>query len=46
VNITNVGTHEIEGVQTKNGNVYFNIVTDTVNKKDSQKIYYVSDSIF
>jgi hypothetical protein len=46
VNITNVGTHEIEGVQTKNGNVYFNIVTDTVNKTDSQKIYYVSDSIF
>ncbi|MBM7566287.1 hypothetical protein JOC55_003238 [Paenibacillus sacheonensis] len=46
VKITNVGTHEIEGVQTKDGNVYFNIVTDTVNKKDSQKIYYVSDSIF
>ncbi|GIP38285.1 hypothetical protein J31TS4_15650 [Paenibacillus sp. J31TS4] len=46
VKITNVGTHEIEGVQTKNGNVYFTIVTDPVNKKNTQKIYYVSDSIF
>ncbi|MGO4109002.1 phage baseplate protein [Paenibacillus sp. YAF4_2] len=46
VKITNVGTHEIEGVQTKDGNVYFNIVTDTVNKKDTQKIYYVADSVF
>ncbi|WP_397334306.1 hypothetical protein [Paenibacillus glycanilyticus] len=46
VNITNVGTHEIEGVQTKNGNVYFTIVTDPDNKKDTQKVYYVADSIF
>ncbi|MBW7455978.1 helveticin J family class III bacteriocin [Paenibacillus sepulcri] len=46
VNITNVGTHEIEGVQTKDGNVYFNIVTDPVNKKNTQKIYYVPDSVF
>jgi hypothetical protein len=46
VKITNVGTHEIEGVQTKNGNVYFTIVTDPVNKQNTQKIYYVSDSIF
>lgn len=46
VNITNVGTHEIEGVQTKDGNVYFNIVTDTTSKKNTQKIYYVSDNIF
>lgn len=46
VNITNVGTHEIEGVQTKDGNVYFNIVTDPVNKKNTQKIYYVPDSTF
>ncbi|WP_434006901.1 hypothetical protein [Paenibacillus konkukensis] len=46
VNITNVGTHEIEGVQTKNGNVYFNIVTDPTNKKDTQQIYYVPDSLF
>jgi hypothetical protein len=46
VNITNVGTHEIEGVQTKNGNVYFNIVTNTTSKQNTQKIYYVSDSIF
>ncbi|CAG7651839.1 hypothetical protein PAESOLCIP111_06402 [Paenibacillus solanacearum] len=46
VKITNVGTHEIEGVQTKNNNVYFTIVTDPVNKKNTQKIYYVPDSIF
>lgn len=46
VNITNVGTHEIEGVQTKDGNVYFNIVTDPVNKQNTQKIYCVPDSIF
>jgi len=32
VKITNVGNHEIEGVQTKSGNVYFVIVTDPVNK--------------
>jgi hypothetical protein len=46
VKITNVGNHEIEGVQTKNGNVYFVIVTDPVNKQSTQKIYYVSDLIF
>lgn len=46
VKITNVGTHEIEGVQTKNDNVYFTIVVDPTNKKDTQKIYYVPDSIF
>ncbi|KRE99445.1 hypothetical protein ASG89_28210 [Paenibacillus sp. Soil766] len=46
VSITNVGTHEIEGVQTKNNNVYFVIVTDPVNKKNTQKIYYVPDSLF
>ncbi|MWV42746.1 hypothetical protein GRF59_03820 [Paenibacillus sp. HJL G12] len=46
VKITNVGTHEIEGVQTKNDNVYFTIVTDPVNKKNTQKVYYVPDSVF
>ncbi|MHA6481743.1 hypothetical protein ACX1C1_07545 [Paenibacillus sp. strain BS8-2] len=46
VNITNVGQHEIEGVQTKDGRVYFTIVTDPINKTDTQKIYYVPDSIF
>lgn len=46
VKITNVGNREIEGVQTKNGNVYFVIVTDPVNKQSTQKIYYVPDSIF
>lgn len=46
VNVTNVGKREIEGVQTKNGNVYFTIVTDPVNKKNTQKVYYVPDSKF
>ncbi|GIP03450.1 helveticin J family class III bacteriocin [Paenibacillus lautus] len=46
VKITNVGKHEIEGVQTKNGKVYFTIVTDPKNKKNTQKIYYVPDTIF
>lgn len=46
VQITNVGNHEIEGAQTKNGNVYFVIVPDPVNKQSTQKIYYVSDLIF
>ncbi|WP_274649533.1 helveticin J family class III bacteriocin [Paenibacillus humicola] len=46
VKVTNVGSHEIEGVQTKNGNVYFNIVTDPDNKKNTQKIYYIPDSLF
>ncbi|WP_404823828.1 hypothetical protein [Paenibacillus rhizovicinus] len=46
VKITNVGKHEIEGVQTKNGNVYFTVVSDPVNKQNTQKIYYVSDSKF
>ncbi|TYP74505.1 helveticin J family class III bacteriocin [Paenibacillus methanolicus] len=46
VKITNVGNHEIEGVQTKDGNVYFTIVTDPVNKQNTQKVYYVPDSIF
>lgn len=46
VKITNVGNHEIEGMQTKNGNVYFVIIPDTVNKQSTQKVYYVPDSIF
>lgn len=46
VKITNVGKHEIEGVQTKNGNVYFTIVPDPKNKKDTQKVYYVPESKF
>ncbi|WP_409348554.1 hypothetical protein [Paenibacillus phyllosphaerae] len=46
VKITNVGTHEIEGVQTKDGNVYFTIVTDPDSKQNTQKIYYVPDSVF
>ncbi|MDP9700770.1 hypothetical protein J2T16_003677 [Paenibacillus intestini] len=46
VKITNVGKHEIEGVQNKNGNVYFLIVADPGNKSSGQKIYYVPDSVF
>jgi hypothetical protein len=46
VKITNVGKHEIEGVQLKNGNVYFTIVTDPSNKRSTQKIYYIPDSLF
>ncbi|WP_054955143.1 helveticin J family class III bacteriocin [Paenibacillus dakarensis] len=46
VNITNVGKREIEGVQTKDGKVYFTIVTNPKSKKDTQKIYYVSESKF
>ncbi|WP_308633871.1 helveticin J family class III bacteriocin [Paenibacillus silvisoli] len=46
VKITNVGTHEIEGVQTKNNKVYFTVVTDPINKQNTQKIYYISDTKF
>lgn len=46
VKITNVGNREIEGVQTKNGKVYFTIVPDPTNKQNTQKIYYVADTIF
>lgn len=46
VSITNVGAHEIEGVQTDHGNVYFTIVTDPKHKRNSQKVYYVPDHVF
>ncbi|WP_054955123.1 phage baseplate protein [Paenibacillus dakarensis] len=46
VKITNVGNREIEGVQTKDGRVYFTIVPDPTNKQNTQKIYYVPDTIF
>lgn len=46
VTITNVGKREIEGLQTKNGNVYFTIVTNQDSKQDTQKIYFVPDNIF
>lgn len=46
VRITNVGNHEIEGVQTKDSKVYFLIVTNPTSKQNTQKIYYVQDSIF
>lgn len=43
INITGTGNHEIEGVQNRNGRLYFVIVTDPVNKTDTQKIYSVID---
>nr|WP_214626981.1 helveticin J family class III bacteriocin [Paenibacillus agaridevorans] len=46
VNITNLGALEIEGVQPKYGNVYFTIVPDPVNKQNTQKVYYVPDTVF
>ncbi len=46
VKISNVGDHEIEGVQCKDSNLYFLIVSDPSSKKNTQKIYYVKDSVF
>ncbi len=48
VKVTNVGLLEIEGVQCKNGNVYFVIVPSTVaaDKKDKHKIYYIPETKF
>ncbi len=48
VKVGNVGTHEIEGVQTQRGRVYFLIVTstDSTEKKNEQKIYYINESVF
>ncbi|CAG7607887.1 hypothetical protein PAESOLCIP111_01005 [Paenibacillus solanacearum] len=46
VKISNVGTHEIEGMATRDNNVYFIIIADPSNKQTSQKIYYVPESIF
>ena len=48
VKVGNVGTHEIEGVQTQNGRVYFLIVPSTVaaEKKEQQAIYYINESVF
>ncbi len=48
VKVTNVGNLEIEGVQCKNGNVYFVIVPSTVaaDKKEKHKIYYIPETKF
>lgn len=48
VKISNVGKKEIEGVQCKDGKIYFAIVTDTSSnaKKNQQKIYYLDMSAF
>ncbi len=52
--ITNVGNFEIEGMQTERGRLYFLIMPDpngdgtitAAEKKDNQKIYYISESVF
>jgi hypothetical protein len=46
INISGVGKHEIEGLQTKSGKVYFVIIPDTTSKKNTQRIYYFSKSAF
>ena len=48
IKVTNVGNLEIEGVQCKNGNVYFVIVPSTVaaDKKEKHKIYYIPEKTF
>ena len=48
VKVTNVGNLEIEGVQCKNGNVYFVIVPSTVaaDKKEKHKVYYIPETKF
>ncbi len=48
IKVTNVGALEIEGVQCKNGNVYFTIVpsTDSADKKEKHKIYYIPEKTF
>lgn len=46
VKVTNVGNHEIEGVQTKDSRVYFVIVPNTTSKQSTQKVYYVQESLF
>lgn len=46
VKISNVGKHEIEGLQCKDSRIYFVIVPNTTSKKDTQKIYYIEDKKF
>lgn len=43
--ITNFGTPEIEGLQCKDGRLYFLIIPDTSNKKNGQKICYLDGTI-
>ncbi|MBQ4556061.1 MAG: hypothetical protein IJA60_00255 [Clostridia bacterium] len=46
VYVSNVGKKEIEGLQCKNGNIYFLIIPNTVFKWNTQKIYYLSEALF
>ena len=46
--ITNVGNHEIEGVQYRDHRLYFLILptTDATEKKNNQQIWYLNESVF
>ena len=46
--ITNVGNHEIEGVQYRDHRLYFLILPTTVaaEKKNNQQIWYLNESVF
>ncbi len=46
--ITNVGNHEIEGVQYRDHRLYFLILPTTVSseKKNNQQIWYLNESVF
>ncbi len=48
VKITNVEKHEMEGLQLKDGKLYFALVTgDTAaSRKNEQQIYYINESAF
>ena len=46
--ITNVGNHEIEGVQYRDHRLYFLILptTNSTEKKNNQQIWYLDESVF
>ncbi len=46
--ITNVGNHEIEGVQYRDHRLYFLILptTNSTEKKNNQQIWYLNESVF
>ena len=46
VEIVNVGLHEIEGLQCKDTTIYFLIKPDSVEKKNTQIIYSISEHAF
>jgi len=45
IKIVDADNKEIEGVQCKNGNLYFLIVADTSDKANTQQIRYIPDSL-